>query len=54
MKNVLKIIFKEWIRNLSNWVVRADNLNKKYEAQSEIGFGGQAKVYKVIKKSNAP
>lgn len=43
-------MFKQWVSYMSHWVVRADNLNKKYEAMSEIGFGGQAKVYKVLRR----
>jgi len=34
---------------LNKWVVRSENL-KKYNVIKQVGEGGQAKVYKVIKK----
>lgn len=39
-KSAIRANFKQWVSHLSQWAVRADNLNKKYEAICEIGFGG--------------
>ncbi|TNV74643.1 hypothetical protein FGO68_gene5677 [Halteria grandinella] len=47
----LKLIFKQWLRTLNEYVVRTESL-KKYSISGQIGVGGQAKVYKIIKKVN--
>lgn len=38
------------MRALNQWVIRVDSL-KKYQVQSQIGVGMQAKVYRIIKRS---
>lgn len=46
----LKHFFKLWMRHLNEWVVRSQNL-KKFNVISQIGVGGQARVYKVLNKN---
>lgn len=40
------------MRALNQWVVRVENL-KKYEVMSQIGTGGQAKVYKISRRNRS-
>jgi hypothetical protein len=41
-----------WLRALNQWVVRVENL-KKYQVLSQIGTGGQAKVYKIARRNGS-
>ena len=45
----MKEVFKSWMQALNEWVIRHENL-KKFDVLSELGEGGQAKVYKIVKK----
>lgn len=41
------IIIKNWVRAMSFYVIRHENL-KKFQVVKELGQGGQGKVYKII------
>ncbi len=52
-EDYLKSTHKIWMTALNRWVIRVENL-KKFLVLNPIGVGGQAKVYKIIRRKYAP